>query len=447
MGCPNCDIESVITLSICPRCGTMVNDSVREKLATRITPLSLNQNELKTKPVTPKEVPKGKLKVQKQANPIQLSPSPKNIATRPANTSEIVINKTNRTLIEFQSEQTKLPEWRLQLQNAVSQRGKTRNTKPGMSYTSGSPMMGNISATAAVAVDINSIPQSIPVENENPLINSALKRIEISRRKFLIEETQETVSASFSQTGIPSARKDFPFAIAQKTDSGATIASPKPPTDLPLKPTLVHGRVVSKTKYDTSELDPYYIEARVSTSFEKRTAADLLVEKSIREKSPAASEENLDIRIIEDSAEIAEVIEVADDLTPFAVRFNSGLFDFIIGSFISLIFLSPFMLLGGSWFTVAGVFGFLATFAVVMFIYLTTTIGIFGKSFGMHLFSLEMIDIGGEEYPTFHQAAVSSSVYLLSMAFGGIGFLTSFFDEDKRAFHDLVSGTIVVKEL
>jgi uncharacterized RDD family membrane protein YckC len=57
-----------------------------------------------------------------------------------------------------------------------------------------------------------------------------------------------------------------------------------------------------------------------------------------------------------------------------------------------------------------------------------------------------MIDINGEEYPTFHQAAVSSSIYLLSIAFFGIGFLTSVIDEEKRAAHDLASGTIVVKE-
>jgi uncharacterized RDD family membrane protein YckC len=81
-----------------------------------------------------------------------------------------------------------------------------------------------------------------------------------------------------------------------------------------------------------------------------------------------------------------------------------------------------------------------------MFVYLTTAIGMFGRSFGMRLFSLELIDIEENEYPTFHQAAVSSSVYLLSLVFGGIGFLTMLFNEEKRAVHDIVSGTIVVKE-
>jgi uncharacterized RDD family membrane protein YckC len=105
------------------------------------------------------------------------------------------------------------------------------------------------------------------------------------------------------------------------------------------------------------------------------------------------------------------------------------------------------MLLGGNWFTVAGFFAFLATCSFVMFIYLTTTIGVFGKTFGMHLFSLEIVDYYDDEYPTFHQAAVSSSIYLLSVAFFGLGFVTSLFDQDRRAIHDLVSGTLIVKEI
>ncbi len=81
-----------------------------------------------------------------------------------------------------------------------------------------------------------------------------------------------------------------------------------------------------------------------------------------------------------------------------------------------------------------------------MFIYLTTTVGFYGRTFGMRLFSLEVVDIEGENYPTLHQAAVSSAVYLLSFVFAGAGLLTLLFNDERRAVHDLVSGTIVVKE-
>ncbi len=81
-----------------------------------------------------------------------------------------------------------------------------------------------------------------------------------------------------------------------------------------------------------------------------------------------------------------------------------------------------------------------------MFVYLTSSIGFFGKTLGMRLFSLELVDAEENEYPTLHQAAVSSSLYILSLVFGGLGFLTIFFNEEKRAMHDLLSGTIIVRE-
>jgi len=65
---------------------------------------------------------------------------------------------------------------------------------------------------------------------------------------------------------------------------------------------------------------------------------------------------------------------------------------------------------------------------------------------GMRLFSLELVDAVENEYPTLHQAAVNSSVFILSLALGGAGFLTVFYNEEKRAIHDLLSGTILVKE-
>jgi uncharacterized RDD family membrane protein YckC len=129
------------------------------------------------------------------------------------------------------------------------------------------------------------------------------------------------------------------------------------------------------------------------------------------------------------------------------MRFNSGLFDLIIGGFLSLFLLAPFMLTGGDWFSFTGLLAFLATCSIVMFIYLTTTIGFYGRTFGMRIFSLEVVDIDGENYPTLHQAAVSSAVYILSLVFGGVGFLPMLFNHEKRAAHDLVSGTMVVKEV
>lgn len=65
----------------------------------------------------------------------------------------------------------------------------------------------------------------------------------------------------------------------------------------------------------------------------------------------------------------------------------------------------------------------------------------------MRLFSLELIDAEQNAYPSVHQAAVSSAVFLLSIAFGGLGFLTVLFNEERRAIHDIVSGTLLIREV
>ena len=58
-----------------------------------------------------------------------------------------------------------------------------------------------------------------------------------------------------------------------------------------------------------------------------------------------------------------------------------------------------------------------------------------------------LVDVEENAFPTLHQAAVSSVVFLLSLALAGIGFLPMFFNEERRAAHDILSGTILIREI
>ncbi|NNF00091.1 MAG: RDD family protein [Pyrinomonadaceae bacterium] len=419
----------------------MVNDSIREELETKITPL----NKIAAPADPPKPIPRGKPSMPKPSNQIKLKPSPKPITTKRSATAEIITKKTNRTLVDFQAKNSKLPEWRLQLQNAVQKRYK--NSVPAESGSGiGVAMALSTNDAAALKSEKNRKSES---QTGNHHLARALKRIESSRNKYYIPEKEPVRK----KTKAAKTKKPFPYTIAGRTEPAAKAKeTPAAKTATDSKPKLVPDqRQTKKNLYDTSELDPNFIPAKISTSLGKPNPTLPFEEEEVLTEIPVAKktlETEIESESIEEIDDIAtEESELIEDIAPFAVRFNSGIFDLIIGSFTSLILLAPFMLIGGSWFTVAGAFAFIATCAIVMFIYLTTTIGLFGKTFGMQLFSIEMIDINGEEYPTFHQAAVSSSVYLLSLAFGGIGFLTTLIDEEGRAVHDLVSATIVVKEI
>ena len=128
------------------------------------------------------------------------------------------------------------------------------------------------------------------------------------------------------------------------------------------------------------------------------------------------------------------------------MRFGAGLFDFIIGGFASMLLLSPLAFAGMEWFSWGGMFAMVGTLAIVLFLYMTASLGFFGKTAGMKLFSLELVDAVENEYPTIRQAAVNSAIFLLSIGVAGVGFVTMLFNEEKRALHDLISGTILVRE-
>ena len=437
MICTGCKKESFYEVSICVTCGTMINDSVREELTVKITPLKLK--------TTPKINMNNNPAVQNKEIATEAQKHSNFVLKNPKKTSEISSSKTSPTLVEFQNKNAKIPEWRLQLQNAVRQRYKTEETSVKTASGKSSKKISHDLAftsdgNTAIKTDVENNPDSTKIDNYH--LKKALERIESSRKKFLIADPPPSSEEPTLKSKSEPQSEGHKLRIATVDDKPVPISNElKTSVNFTAKPKLVPKKIKPpKNFYDTSELDPEFIPAKISSSFGNSGAEKIEnKDKVLNEKEDIEKPENLETQ--------EPVEEVFDDYAPFSLRFNAGLFDLIIGSFLSMFLLAPFMLLGGNWFTVAGFFAFLATCSLVMFIYQTTTIGIFGKTFGMHLFSLEMIDFNGEDYPTFHQAAVSSSIYLLSIAFCGLGFITSFFDEEKRSIHDIVSGTLVVREL
>ena len=206
---------------------------------------------------------------------------------------------------------------------------------------------------------------------------------------------------------------------------------------------------MEKKDFDTNKLPPLPKAAELTTSLrtgelEKASAASPTVEHvKIAGVEFAASE------MIE-TPKPAEVLEVEvdeiDDLARYLCDSAAGVFDLIIGGVITAVLMTPFLLSDGAWMTVSGMLAFSAALFIVMFVYLTAGVGFFGRTVGMKLFSLELLDADENAYPTLHQAAVNSSVYLLSLFLFGVGLLPIFFNEEKRAAHDLVAGTILIRD-
>jgi uncharacterized RDD family membrane protein YckC len=425
----------------------MINDSVREELATKISTLA----KPKITPQVPAPLPVSQTIPVSHAIPAipvsQVIPAPPKPMVAKQETGAIVAKNTSPTLVEFQNKNAALPEWRLQLQNSV--RKRRGESTSGVSVLEAAPQHAaarsvSLVSSGATALNADQLEKVETETKRSPAIENALKRIEQSRRLYSKEEKPVTAANAVMQfpSGAGSSFTDF---AAYRADVAPTV------------PTVSKSNVVTmeprpeprKEKFDTNKLPPLPQVAKISSSFSRASIHKTNDTVDFRIDDLDGDLYHGDDVVAYGDATLDQLtIEAAenDDFAPVSLRFNAALFDLLIGSFLSLIFLSPFMLLNGRFFSLEGLYAFLATTAIVMFIYLTTTVGFLGRSFGMRLFKLEVIDVDGTDYPSLHQAAVSSSIYLLSMAFGGIGFLTMLLNSERRAVHDLVSGTIVVKE-
>jgi uncharacterized RDD family membrane protein YckC len=475
----------------------MMNDSVREELALKISPIVKS-----AKPAIQKEIPKPaippppvqqtplqppvqaavrhtSLPPERRAEtleqpsippapvqpPVQPKLAPPAAAPKPQ-TSEIASKATSPTLVDFRHKNAVVPEWRLHLQNVVRKRqDRTSHTQTDAVSTSSSssssaaaPQSMTLATSGATALQAEPVVQNNPIVSGNPKLEAAMRRIEQSRQMYYAEEEKpKTHLTAVPQQPQPAQPKTFPYAVPNQTSEAM---SPKP-ENIPFKTqpkTFIIEKKVESTpekkaeKFDTNKLPPLsQVVKTAAASGESRSISFKTTENKINIATPVGDfDEEIDDVTAYGEVEAVEPeageFEEIDDCAPVSLRFNAGLFDLIIGSFLSFILLSPFMLLNGNLFTLQGLLAFLATFAIVMFIYMTVSVGFLGRTLGMRLFSLEIIDIEENDYPTFHQAAVNSCVYLFSLALGGVGFLPLFFNSEKRAAHDLLAGTIVVRE-
>lgn len=456
MMCPVCKRELAPTLSICFTCGAMMNDTVREELETKIARTSGPLSEPQARPAAPV-----RMEIKDEFDPIPQMPQPARPIATPAPqpaparafTSQFP-RKTSPTLVDFQPKSPTVPDWRLQLQNAVRQRtsGTANTSAPADAVTPAIQRAAPTHGATALKAE-PAAPPPPPATHSNDKVAAALKRIEASRKAFLPEES----SAPAAATAKPAPARNYPFNVVSR--SAETAPKPAATTAIAAmpaaaaKPKLVSSLRIEKKPYDTNKLPPIPKPAKLSTSFDMASdrSGQLHTTQPAIEVPSATPliEEDIHQTTVEEPAHLTSSydIEEIDDLPSFSSRFAAGAFDLILSGAATLVILSPFMVGGGSWISFSGAIAFAATLSLFLFLYLTASLSVWGKTFGMRIFSMELIDIEANAYPTVHQAAVSSAVYVLSMAFGGAGFLTVPFSEEKRAVHDIVSGTLLVREI
>ena len=135
-----------------------------------------------------------------------------------------------------------------------------------------------------------------------------------------------------------------------------------------------------------------------------------------------------------------------DDRAPRVRRLAAAFVDLLAVAFLCAPFAAAIELTIGNWGN-PRVFGSMGGIvAVVMFLYHTCSVALAGRTWGMALCSLRAVDSRTALVPTTGQCARRALVYILSLATAGLGILYSLFDAEGRTAHDILSGTVVVRQ-
>jgi len=315
------------------------------------------------------------------------------------------------SLIEFPGvNRSSLPEWRKELGERVREAQEKRAQKALREAAEIEPLFSELEPKAAPTLEL--LPQA-EIAPMNPLVVAALRRIERAHSQpggnaavatALAYEEQPTLDLNTSPT-TPAVDEVVADEVAPKPErvhNLAVVPSPEvtkaePPPE-PRKP----RRVID----DRNDPCLNYLDS-IPTS--------VLVES--REYNSA----------------------------PLFRRLLSAVTDLIVVGLLT----SPILALTGltsfQWQN-PRVIGFVAaTFLVVGFLYLTVSVAFTGRTLGMKLFALRVIDARTGLIPTGSQSAGRSLVYLLSLASAGIALVYLFINHEKHTMHDRFTRTAVIR--
>lgn len=391
----------------------------------------------------------------------------------------------NSTLIEFPKRKTDEAEWRDAVRERVRAVRERRDGGPSAPVETEKPKtvraeVSKFKTEAATKAEVINLNPNIENRPTTRLIARALERVERSRQVHQSAATAVALAPIFEPQEMPAPRlQPVPKtgAFAQPT---LVEAESKPkPAPRKIEMPFAHEIAVSDD-LPRLETAPLNIETAVKQSeankIENAIAAggaagkkeprklamisdadaDKFIESQMRvtaatpERKPSprsgvAVEQEIAPRV----REIESEQEVAEDYAPLGLRVTAGLLDIALCAGIAAALVALFAPTG--YFT-AERFGFshvltvFAVFAAVKFIYLTAAIVLAETTFAGRLFSLRTVHAEDGSAATVLEAALNSAGYLLTLAFGGIGLLWVLLSPERRAAHDLISGTVVIRE-
>ena len=450
MQCSICEKMFAASLSVCPSCGAMQTQHNQAESSLRLLSIEkINTSDLQ-------------LEIEDNVPAETVAMSAENDFYGNTEQQQQVRRGQTTTLLEFPNKMSKDQEWREEIKNRIRERQEGGSTATGDARASTARKTVKAGQAAESSLVINLKPKL--AEKQNPkardVVAEALKRIERSRQKFENDELTadgqiKTTSPDVSENALPKqsetansmltlvpARKVLPMIEDDVLKSGDN----QPPTaktaqkgvfTVPLKvPTgaqpKLKNEIVRESSLAFADLDDDATIAASLQSIRKTPVKQILInDQELAEERDSSARHAAARR------------QSNEDYAPLAPRLIAGLVDALLCAAVALT-LSHFAF--GALTTAAGWVLTAMTFAAILFVYLTAALQLTETTPGLRLFGLFVVTAENGEAPSLSQTAISNAVYLLTLATGGIGLATVFFSSEWRTLHDLLSGTVVVKE-
>lgn len=336
------------------------------------------------------------------------------------------------TLIEFPGAgRAPRPQWRKQLSERVReiQERRAREAEEGARHPAAPPVQSPSPQLGLVPTP--DMPQI------NPLVAAALRRIERAHQPSTSSSPRARSGGGGAATAVARFIEDEyqPETTRRPYEAQASAAVTLPEADKTLKEKASEvarerGLVVVAPAPQPAATPR--VDASTNVLPSRRVAAQVIDDASV---------EN-----VETEESTLPEVERYDDRAPVYGRILASIVDLFVVAFASSPFAAIIELTNGNWSDMRVVASMGGIILVIMFLYLTASTALSGRTWGMSLLSLRAVDADEGLSPTTKQAVTRALVYMASLASAGLGLLYALFDAEGRTLHDHLSGTVVVRE-
>jgi uncharacterized RDD family membrane protein YckC len=465
MQCPACRVVYSNGLELCPRCKTpaaKVPEPEPRRIEASIAP-----------PVASSPLPQVQANAAEQSADSKANVGDSSIAASVQKETKAASANTKTaasTLIEFPgASRASRPQWRKDLTERVREIQERRAREathenqyaaheslqsfaetPRPSQNPQTTTSANLSPDAPEKLPstLGLVPSSTDNAPVNPLVVAALRRIERARQSVPSSNTQTRTRSSMSSAATATAVarvQEEHYQTEAELHASASVQLPEPTLLPPVAQPIESGQAAAVAETVARAHNLVVVPAHSITEEKENTTATTTTTLPRRIVTQVVEDALL---TRQDAQQVEALHHEAFDQERASVqaRLMSGLADVLVVAFASTPFAAIIELTNGNWTDLRVVASMSGIVLLVMFLYLTASTALAGRTWGMSLVSLRAVDAHTGVLPTTKQALIRAFAYMLSLAACGLGLFYALFDAEGRTAYDHLSGTIVVRD-